>query len=144
MKLISEHNFSVTPGEEITIRVTPIALPAYIFAVTLDGQPLGKSGGGDDLPAEYSFTVTQPAGMSHVCVLQAGFTPASSGEAAYEVRVEDSYGDGEQFSLRSVGETDVTQDLRFLVEEGDEDWRSDPPIIIHGGEEGIAPPEPWD
>lgn len=144
MKLISDHNFSVTPGEEITIRVTPVALPNYIFAVTLDGYTLGASGGDGDFPAKYSFTVTQPAGMSHSCVLQAGFISEASGDAAYEVWVEGSYGGGEQFSLRNDGQTDVARDLRFFVEEGEESWRDDPPIIVHEEREGIQPLEPWD
>jgi hypothetical protein len=143
MNLISEHNFSVAPGEVITIRVMPGALQTNLVAVTLDGQPLQPSGG--HLPAEYSFIASQQDGMNHVCGLQAGFNGGAGGAAAYEVMVEGSFGGGEQFSMREDDSTN-TVELRFYVAGVDDDappsMEDDPPIILQEG--GIHPPEPWD
>jgi hypothetical protein len=143
MNLISEHNFSVAPGEAITIRVTPVALQTNLFAVMLDGQTLQPSGG--DFPVVYYFTASQQGEVNHVCALRADFT---GGAAAYDILVEGSFGGGEQFSMRENDSTN-TVELRFYVT-GVTEVNNDvpastddaPPIIIQG--DGIQPPEPWD
>jgi len=143
MRLISEHNFSVVPGEPVVIRVMPSTLEAYLLVATLNGQLLQPSG--DGFPAEYSFTATHSGGMTDLCVLQASFAPGSTAGAAYQVLVG-SYGEGEEFSIPVDEQTKVVE-LRFHVEASDEvndrasdvSWNADPPIIVQHN-----PPEPWD
>ena len=142
MKLISKHNFSVMPGEQIVIRVTPVNLQMKLLVAVLDGHPLRPSNGA--VEAKYSFAATKPVGGTHVCLFEAAFPPGTPPEAAYKFSVRGSSGEGEDFSLLLLELTHVIQ-LSFHVEDDSSDApEGDRPIIIHGGATGIAPPKPWD
>jgi len=138
MKRISNHKFSVMPGEQVVIRVTPVALQLGFLLATLDGRPLTPSNG--SRAAKYAFVVARPVGETHVCVFDAAFPAESPEQAAYKFSVMDSSGEAqENFSLLKREMLYEVQLWFHVNDDGVRELEGDPPIIVQH-----HPPEPWD
>jgi hypothetical protein len=87
MKKINSFTYDVTPGEHITIQVTPtnFAGSAPDVEAVLDGNDLPNSGS-NDAPV-FEFTVNKPIGQTHRVLMEFIFFPDAPVNAFYQVDI---------------------------------------------------------
>jgi len=88
MKMIDPFRYDVSPGEVVTIKVTPVAFGASAFSVeaVFDGSAFAPLPNTGNTPT-YKFTVTKPPTRTHRVIMEFTFLAGSPKTARYEVAI---------------------------------------------------------
>jgi hypothetical protein len=115
MKRINDVTYEVRPGEQITIKVTPMDFGDSLSSVeaVLDNHKLPNSGT-DDAPV-YGFGVTKPVGKTHRVFMEFTFLAGSPDEACYQIDISGLNDEGCPCGF-SICKTDETKGVNIAFD----------------------------
>src|ERR1051326_136791 len=96
MKKLEKYKYQVSPGEQVSVQITPSVNLGNLYAAALDTTPLAKPADG-----KYSFTVTKPSGQIHFFAIQFGFPGAPAG-AQYALTINGDSADNSELNRKKM------------------------------------------